>query len=263
MKAEVARTRRITKVVITRSRKGNEELGRSLEAVGLAPIPIDTIEFLPPEDWSKVDANLRRLGNFDWLLFTSATGADFFAQRMSALSLAVPWHGKPAVAAVGERTGAALQRVGIEVDFVPSEYLTKALAEQLPRGRGRDLLMLRADIGDPLVVPTLEGSGFRVTDLAVYRTSAGRGGEVTEMELRGADAIVFASPSAVEAFMKRLDSATTASVLTKRMLTFCIGPVTAAAARERGFERIITAKTHTLEGLTQELGGAAKRAEAK
>jgi uroporphyrinogen-III synthase len=259
VKAQVAGTRKITKVVITRSNKGNAELARSLKAAGFEPIQIDTIEFLPPEDWSSVDASLKRLGQFDWLLLTSPTGVEFFARRMKALSLAVPWDGKPEVAAVGEKTGAALQRQGIKVGFVPSAYLTRALAEQLPRGRGRRLLLLRADIGDPEVVATLEREGFRVTDLTVYRTSSVAVGEGEPMEpkLRDADAVLFASPSAVEAFMKRLDSDAAASALTKRLLAVCIGPVTAKAARELGFEQIIAPKIHTIESLVLELGRAA------
>jgi uroporphyrinogen-III synthase len=260
VKTQVAGTRKITKVVITRSRKGNAELARSLKAAGFEPVPIDTIEFLSPEDWSNIDASLKRLGEFDWLLFTSPTGAEFFAKRMKALSLPIPWIGKPEVAAVGERTGAALQKEGVKVGFVPSAYLTRALAEQLPRGRGTRLLMLRADIGDPEVVAILERAGFRVTDLTIYRTSsvAGEEGEAMEAALRDADAIVFASPSAVEAFMRRLDSDVAASALTKRLLAACIGPVTAKAAKERGFEHIITPKTHTIEAIVRQLGSAAQ-----
>jgi len=257
VKAQVAGARKVTKVVITRSRKGNAELGRSLKAIGLEPIPIDTIEFLPPEDWSSVDACLKRLRDFDWLLFTSPTGAEFFAQRMKALSLAMPWSGKPEVAAVGEKTSASLQREGVKVGFVPSEYLTRALAEQLPRGRGKHLLILRADVGDPEVVATLERGGFRVTDLTVYRTSPVAGNEEEgEPALRDADAIVFASPSAVEAFMRRLDSDAAASAM--RLLAICIGPVTAKAAREHGFERIVTPETHTIESVVRALGDAAQ-----
>jgi uroporphyrinogen-III synthase len=262
MKAEVSRARRITKVVITRSRKGNEELGRSLKAVGLAPIPIDTIEFLPPEDWSRVDASLRGLGDFDWLILTSPTGAESLARRMEELSLAVPWSGRPRVAAVGEKTSAALRAEGFNVDFVPSTFLTSALAEQLPRGRGNRLLILRADIGDPEFAVSLKRGGFEVTDLTIYRTSAVEAVEgAAEPDLREADAIAFASPSAVEAFMKRLDSDGADSALTRRLLAACIGPVTARAARDHGFERIIMPRTHTIEGLVRELADAAREEE--
>jgi uroporphyrinogen III methyltransferase/synthase len=260
MKAQVAGARRITKVVITRSRKGNDELARSLKALDFEPIPIDTIEFLPPDDWSSVDSALERLGEFDWLLLTSPTGAEFFAQRMRTLSLPLPWGGKPEVAAVGEKTGAALQSKGVKVGFVPTEYLTRALAEQLPKGRGKRTLILRADIGDPEAIATLEREGFEVTDLTVYRTSsvAADEEEAIPTSVRDADAIVFASPSAVEAFMKRLDTDAAASALKKRLLAVCIGPVTAKAARERGFERIVTPKTHTIESVVRELDSAAQ-----
>src|SRR5438552_18271930 len=115
MKAQVAGARNIRKVVVTRSRRGNAELAESLNALGFEPVSVETLEFLPPEDWSRLDASLRRLAKFDWVLFTSPTGVEFFAQRMGALSLSVPWLGKPSVAAVGAQTAAALQGLGISV----------------------------------------------------------------------------------------------------------------------------------------------------
>ncbi len=265
MKAQFAGARKVTRVVITRSRKGNAELADALRAIGLEPVPVDTIEFLPPEDWSQIDASLTRLGEFDWLLFTSPTGVEFFVQRMKTMSLPLPWSGRPEVAAVGEKTSAALLSEGIGVGFVPAEYLTSALAEQLPRGRGKRLLVLRADVGDPELVATLERGGFQVTDIAIYRTSPVEGGEEESRgaAVAGADAIVFASPSAVEAFMKRLESAATAPALTKRLLAVCIGPVTAKAARKRGFERVVAPKTHTIDGLVRELGRATAQEEDK
>jgi len=258
MKAQVADARKITKVVITRSSKGNAELARNLRALGFEPVEIDTIEFLPPADWSPVDSSLKDLRRFDWLLFTSATGAKFFSERMKALGLTVPWKGKPAVGAVGEKTSAALQSNGVAVDFVPTRFLTEALAEELPRGRGRSILMLRADISDPRAVATLKQNGFVVTDLAIYRTSSVGDAEDSSVgqAVRDADAIVFASPSAVEAFVGRLDPSEVAP-LAARALAVCIGPVTAAAARRRGFERLLAPKTHTIEGLVRELGAAA------
>lgn len=259
MKAQVERARKITKVVITRSSKGNAGLAKSLRALGFEPVEVDTIEFLPPEDWSRVDSSLKELPHFDWVLFTSATGAEFFAERMRTLGLALSWRGRPAVAAVGKRTSAALQREGVEADFVPEEYRTQALAEQLPTGRGRAVLMLRADISDPGAAATLQDRGFRVTDLAVYRTSpvGGKGEGSLAKAVKDADAVVFASPSAVEAFVGRLDAAEL-EALTRRAVAFCIGPVTAAAARRSGFGRIITPKSYTVDSLVEELSQAAR-----
>jgi len=264
MKTQVAGARSIRKVVITRSRRGNVGLARRLEAMGFEPVSIDTIRFLPPEDWSLVDESLRGLRRFDWVLFTSSTGVEFFAQRMKALSLSVPWQGRPSVAAVGAKTAAALQKLGIRVGFVPSSYTSRTMAEQLPRGEGKNLLLLRADIGDPEAVASLLRDGFEVDDLSIYKTSvSGFEDHPLEQMVTDADAILFASPSAVEGFMKRLGPTAARSVMANRPLAVCIGPVTEKAARERGFQFTLASDTHTIDALLQTLSGAAACAEGK
>jgi uroporphyrinogen III methyltransferase/synthase len=265
VKAQIAGGRSISKVVITRSRKGNAELAESLSALGFESVSIDTIEFLPPDDWSRVDLSLESLGEFDWVVFTSPTGVESFKQRMRTLSYSVPWLGKPSVAAVGAKTSAALQELGVKVDFVPSAYTSRTLAEELPRDKGKALLVLRADIGDPEAVAILERDGFEVHDLPVYRTSAvsGIGEEPIERKVMDADAILFASPSSVEGFMKRLGPTAAGSLLAIRPLAICIGPVTEKAARESGFERTIASYTHTIDAMLQTLRRAATPAEGE
>lgn len=240
MKAQVARNRRISKVIITRSSAGNTELAAKLMARGFEPVEVETIAFLPPKDWSLVDSALGTLREFDWVIFTSVTGARFFSKRMKQLSLGLQWEGVPRVAAIGEKTADSLKREGIKVDFVPSRYLSKALAEELPTDSGKRLLVMRADIGDRGFVPALEKRGMAVTDLAIYRTVEVSG----QPSVGDADAVIFASPSAVEGFTKRLGFSSGA-----KLVAFCIGPVTAAAARSHGFARIVAPEEHTIDAL--------------
>lgn len=77
---------RIQNVVITRSKKGNAELAANLRQRGFNPIAVDTISFLPPKSWTGIDASLRALRSYDWVVFTSVTGVEVFAQRMDELS---------------------------------------------------------------------------------------------------------------------------------------------------------------------------------
>jgi uroporphyrinogen III methyltransferase / synthase len=238
------------RVLITRSRGGNEELARRLDEMGFEPVSIETMTFSPPEDWSAVDDSLKRLRQFDWLIFTSAKGAEFFARRASELSIRVPWRGKPAVAAVGEKTRAALRKAGVKVRFVPSEYLGETLAVELPSDRGEEALLLRAHISSPVMTRVLKNRGFRVEERAIYRTLLSK--EAAEPNLRDIDAIIFASPSAVEAFSSMVDLR--ALERARTLLALCIGPVTAQAARARGFARIATPRAHTFDGVLEELG---------
>jgi uroporphyrinogen-III synthase len=68
----------------------------------------------------------------------------------------------------------------------------------------------------------------------------------------GFDAITFMSASAVSSFVAQVDDIGGA-------LIACIGPVTAAAAREAGLPVHVTADPHTAEGLVSGLAQALER----
>ncbi len=240
---------RIQNVVITRSKKGNAELASDLRQRGFNPIPVDTISFLPPKTWSGIDASLKAIGSYDWVVFTSVTGVEFFAQRMDELSFDMPKGAPPNFAAVGKSTAGALSKLGVVGAFTPSSYLTQKLSEELPITRGRRALVLRADIADPAMSETMRRRGFEVTEFPIYRTEYGERGD--DARLDGADLIVFASPSSVEGFCKSVAASKLDSYKAVRVV--CIGPVTAKAAREHGFDQIITPKVQTFDSLVQEI----------
>lgn len=241
--------------MITRSKEGNDELAERLNAMGFEPISIDTLAFLPPLDWSPVDEALKSLSNFDWVVFTSATGVKFFVERMKALRLPLPWNGKPRVAAVGERTSKALSEIGVDVGFIPSRYLSKSLGEELPSREGKTVLLLRADIADPVLANLLHERGFRVHEHPIYRTTH----PTHETErLTGADAVTFASASAVDGFCRALPDEELARLKEKR--AFCIGPVTAEAAKQHGFRNTVVPSVYTFDALLEEIGRTIRNA---
>jgi uroporphyrinogen III methyltransferase/synthase len=239
----------IQRVVITRSRKGNIELATELRRRGFIPVSVDTISFLPPKNLPSLDACLKDLHSYHWVVFTSATGVGFFARRMKKLSLEMPWKGPPSVAAVGAGTGRALSNLGIETDFMPSSYLTRKLADELPYKQGQRVLLLRSDIADPVMPERMKRRGFEVTESPIYRTRYGDGG--VDRRLDDADLIVFLSPSSVEGFCKKVNVSELEDLRSKRVA--CIGPVTATAAREHGFKRIISPKSHTVDSLVRQI----------
>ncbi len=240
---------RIRNVAITRSKEGNEELSRRLKRAGFNPISVNAISLSPPKDWFTVDGLLRCLHSFDWLVFTSATGVEYFAKRMKALSLQLPWLGKPLVAAVGEHTADKLSGLGVKPGFIPSSYLTKKLAEELPTDNGNRVLLLRADIADPKLSERLGKRGYDVEEAAIYRTQLVK--SRTDNRLRDADLIVFASPSAVRGFCRTVPK--DEMVRLQRVRAICIGPVTAATAKENGFTKTIMPKSYTLDAVVDEI----------
>ncbi len=246
-------------VLVARSEEGNRELARKLTGIGVRSMTLNTLSFQEPMDWSSVDLQLRNLHSFDWLIFTSATGVTFFAKRLRELGVRFPGGGRPRIAAVGEKTAERLREEGIGVNFVPGKFLTSALASELPFGKGRRVLLLRADIANKQLVVILRQRGFEVTDLAVYRTRVSRRPSKGAERFRGADVVVFASPSEVEGFIAKVPESI-ANTVRARAVAACIGAVTADAARRAGFGNIITPSKQTIDSLLHEIRRLAKDA---
>ncbi len=209
-------------------------------------IPVETISLAPPADMVLLDRSLRSLKGFDWVVFTSPSGAECFGKRMEELSLELREGGTPKVAAVGKQTARALSSLGIEADFVPSSFTTSSLGEELPAKSGDRILLLRSEEANPVLKEKLEERGASVREAPIYRTLSVSG---QTPELAEADAIVFASPSAVRSFCSLV---TEEKLLKLRQLTaVCIGPVTEAAARENGFRNTLTPESFTLDGVVE------------
>ncbi len=238
----------VHRVVVARSREGNEELQAMLAASGVEAAGVETVRFEAPEDWSAVDKALAGVGDFDWVVLTSPRAVAVLGERLRKSG------GRgalPKFAAVGPRTAAGLRDFGLEASFVPDRFLTAQLGETLPLGRGNRVLLFRADIGDKALTKTLEDRGFDVSEVAAYRTLP-EGGELDPAAVEGADLVAFASPSEVRGFESRLGPDRMGSV-TGRATAVCIGPVTASAARSAGFGSVVFPGRHTIDALAAKI----------
>jgi uroporphyrinogen-III synthase len=223
-------------------------LARRLRLAGLDPITVDTISLAPPSSWRDVDRFLNNLSSFDWVVFTSPSGARYFGTRMKALSLRLSWEGSPRVAAVGRQTARALSALGVKPDFVPTSYTTRILGKELPAKKGNSILLLRSDIADPGLASELVERGFSVEEAAIYRTiSVGK----HDPSIKDAGMIVFASPSAVKGFCALVTAEELQIV--KGLRAVCIGPVTELAARVNGFLNTTKPESFTLDAVVQEI----------
>ncbi|GAB4161845.1 MAG: hypothetical protein Fur0021_35500 [Candidatus Promineifilaceae bacterium] len=234
------------RIVVTRSQAQAEVLCRHLAALGAEPIPIPTIAFTPLPAASLIVA-LRQIEQYNWIIFTSANAVDFFFQAAGDNLPPLP-----RVAASGSATAQKLQEQGITPDFVPAEFVGEQLAAGLGDLRGQRVLLPRARLGRHEIVTLLQAQGALVDDIPLYDTVAAVP-EATALErLRaGVDAVTFTSPSSVRNFLKILDDAHLDSVRRQleQVLIVCIGPTTAAAARQCGFAVHAVPDTYTIDGL--------------
>ena len=71
------------KILITRARDQSSEFSTRLRNLGAEVIEFPTIEILPPRSWKGLDRAIDQLKSFDWIIFTSANGVNFFLQRLT------------------------------------------------------------------------------------------------------------------------------------------------------------------------------------
>src|SRR5690348_14026721 len=116
-----------TRVIVTRAAAQATPLVDALRAEGYDVVLCPLIEIEPIDD-GPIDVQ-----TYDWIVVTSANGAEQLAKRHSGYL--------PRVAAIGAATASALGTFGIDVDFVPTEPSQEALVAEFPKRPGRVLFV--------------------------------------------------------------------------------------------------------------------------
>src|SRR3989441_5138739 len=135
------------------------------------------VAVLPPVSWDGVDEALARLGQYAWVLFTSANGVRMFFDRGRTRGGVV---GPPTLrwAAIGPGTAAALEEVGIGRPWLPSRYLGESVGDELPANQGQDVLRVRGETASPVATTRLRARGVSVDEVVAYSiVEAPRGSE--------------------------------------------------------------------------------------
>jgi uroporphyrinogen-III synthase len=233
-------------------------LAHSLEAMGAEVLLLPTVSFAAVEDSQALDAALRGLSEFDWILFTSRNAVRFLCQRIHELDLHVAalQAPRPLVAAVGTATATAAADEGFRVDTIPKNHSGEALAKELWGAIGdRKILLPRSDRADDRLPNALREAGAKVTEIVAYRTSAPVSLDPKVLSsIRDAevDAIVFASPSAFR-FLSECVGPAELAELSSRVQFAAIGPTTARAVREEGARVDIEANESSAAGLADSI----------
>jgi uroporphyrinogen III methyltransferase/synthase len=241
------------RIVVTRAPEQAQELVRSLEDLGARVLLLPMVSFAPPDDWGAVDAALRRLSEFDWVLFTSQNAVRFLAGRAAQLRPANRWpEPGPRIAAVGAATAGAATQEGFRVDYVAREHSGEALARELRDSlAGSRVLLPRSDRADDRLPGALATLGAQVTEVVAYRTAAppsADAGIVAAIAAGDVDAIVFSSPSTYHNLAGLLGEAALKKI-SERVAFAAIGPTTAGAMRKAGVRVEIEAGETSAAGL--------------
>jgi uroporphyrinogen-III synthase len=254
------------RIVVTRSQTQAAALTALLEAEGAEVIEFPTIRIAPPPDYAACDRAIDHIGGYRWIVFTSQNAVAAFLDRLRMRGRGTDALGSARMAAIGPATARALQSHGLRVSLAPQEFVAEALVEAFAAPdaesiRGARVLVPRALEARGVLPDGLRALGAVVDVIAVYRIEVERAQERAarrRLQAGEADVLTFTSPSTARNFVAVLGAE--AADVAGRSLVACIGPVTAAAARDCGLTVDLVAERYTIAGLVAALRGRLGRA---
>ncbi|MGI8687781.1 MAG: uroporphyrinogen-III synthase [Thermomicrobiales bacterium] len=239
-------------IVVTRPEGQAEALIERLETLGATVLHAPTIRIADPPSYTALDAALRHLPCYDWIVWTSANGVARTFARLATLGLDPGVVRASHMAVIGDATARALASFGHEADLVPSQAIAESLRDALIAagvGAGSRLLVPQPVTSRDLLATGLRVAGAVVDVVPAYQTELNTDAAANMRQwLRAGriDCALVTSPSTVRGLLALLDGDREAL---RRVPLACIGPVTADAVCALGLEPALVATEHTNDGL--------------
>ncbi|HEY3522705.1 MAG TPA: hydroxymethylbilane synthase [Candidatus Limnocylindrales bacterium] len=221
-------------VIVTRPRAATGSLAAELALRGIATLVVPAIEIAALDPSPDLDRSVRAAtaASIDWTVVTSPTAARILAGHVRRLAIdARPrrW------AAIGRATAAAIASLSRGDVWQPSRPDGATLVAEIPLSDGEHVSLVRGRLAGDRLERGLAGRGAVVESAVLYETLEGPGSSREPLAAaldRSPAAVVLSSPSAVRGLLG-LAGKRRADVL--GLTAVCVGPTTAAAAREAGF----------------------------
>lgn len=242
-----------SRILVTRPAGQMRRLSGQLRAAGFEAVEVPAIAIAPPASYDDLDRAIAGLDEFDWVLVTSQNAV---AALFGRLAVVAPGRTVPRLhwAAVGPGTAAALADRGVTGVWMPSRYLSGAVAEELPARPGERVLRLRAEVAAE-IAPTLRARGIVVHEVVAYRTLEAPADSIPGLRralAEGVEAVVLTSASAARGLLALAAAAGLTDAL-RTVPAVAIGPVTAAAACAAGLHVSVVSDEHTAGGIARAL----------
>ena len=235
------------RIIVTRAREQASGLVERLHELGAATVELPVIEIGDPADGgAALRAAAGRVGDYDWVAFTSANAVSRFFAALGEAGADTRALGGRRVAAIGPGTAEALAAAGVRADLVPERFVAESLLEAFPDGPGR-VLLPRAAVARDALPAGLTERGWTVDVVEAYRTAVAQQAPESLASAATAHAITFTSSSTVTNYLA------VAGDLPVPAVVACIGPITAATARAAGLTVDVVAAEHTIQGLVRAL----------
>ena len=246
------------RIAVTRARDQAPELSAKLAALGAEVVELPLIKISKEVSNDALADVFLEFGSYDWLVFTSANGVRYFFEEMRRIFDDIRSLGLIRLACIGETTAEAIRVHHLKIECQPKVATAEALAEALIATGSLDhakILVVTGNLNHDELVEKLTAGRAIVDTLQVYKTEPNdlsADPVAADFRERGADAVLFASSSAVQAFADQAAALRPGPHATKP-IAGSIGPQTSETMKKVGLPIAFTAKTPGLDSLVEAL----------
>ncbi len=254
------------RVLVPRTKDQAASLSLGLRGFGAVPEEVPTISVEPPRNPLQMDKAVRGLveGRYEWIAFTSVNAVRAVREKFEEYGLDARAFSGLKIAAVGDKTAAAIAAWGLRADLMPSgEQSAAGLLEDWPEYDElldpiNRVFLPRADIATENLVAGLIDLGWECDDVTAYRTvrATPPPAPVRDAIKSGKfDAVVFTSSSTVRNLVGIAGKPHPSTVIA------VIGPATAKTAEEHGLRVDVLSPKPDVDELVNALAdfGASRR----
>ncbi|MCD6584709.1 MAG: uroporphyrinogen-III C-methyltransferase [Desulfobacteraceae bacterium] len=243
------------KIVVTRARAQASDMVAHLTELGADCLEYPVIKTVPPQDFSLLDTAINSLGTYDWIIFTSVNGVEFFFNRLLEKKKDARALGNLKTACIGPVTADRLKSYGINTDILPESYRAESIIAAFKNETVAEkrILLPRAAEARPILPEELAKMGATIDEIAAYHTindTENADPLLRQLEENDIDLITFTSSSTVTNF-KKLIPADRFDSLLKNVTIASIGPITSETAVKNGFTVHVEAESYTIPGLCE------------
>ncbi|TDK61551.1 uroporphyrinogen-III synthase [Bacillus salipaludis] len=233
------------KVLVPRGENQAKSFSQLVETYGGIPVEIPLIAFRPIESNQRLQACLKALDTYDWIIFTSnVTVETFFSFLPGQQRL-------PKIAVIGKKTAEGLAAKGLQAEFVPSAFVAETFVEEfLPIVRpSLRVLIPKGNLARDYIAASLRIAGAIVDEVVIYETFMP---EENRMKLasmlteKQMDILLFTSPSTVDNFMGVINDLELRGKLTGCIIG-CIGPITKQKLLSYGLPVHVSPEEYTVK----------------
>lgn len=252
------------RIAITRTRSQNSELRDKLETLGAEVLELPLIKVVPEVSREDLIDVFSELGSYDWIVFTSANGVRAFFDYFFRAYDDIRSLGLLRFACVGEATKREIDRHRIKVECMPKIATGEALADAMIETGSLDnskVVVITGNLNRDTLVTKLEAAQAIVDQLQLYRnekTDLSAEPAAEDFRQKGADAILFASSSAVSSYVEQARSLKLGPDA-RRPLHGSIGALTSGTMKDLGLPVDFEAAEPGLDALLAAMGKALRK----